>query len=328
MKPSRVQRNVRPSTRTPGDAPTIGRVTKLMDRGERLAGAGPQRHGQKKPVNILTKGWLIGVGVLAMGVLIAVIGIWTLGRAKPSPSQAGPRLVEGIRAPSPDIELRLNPEEALSIARQAVSARTEREVEAHCFPGNTAIDEVLRYLSETTAAASEGEFQLLQTMDTNGLPMQNVLVTYPDVSGNSTNRLVMLTPDVEGVWKMDFAAFARLAEPSWEDFLAARSDSIVLRVFVEKDTYYNGMFSDERRWVCFGMVSPELPDLLMGYCEHGTPVAKALYSLLRQAGGSPVLRVTLELQRVEGAEARQFIISRILAEDWVVREPYFDERFE
>jgi hypothetical protein len=57
----------------------------------------------------------------------------------------------------------------------------------------------------------------------------------------------------------------------------------------------------------------------------GSPQAAALKSIFAQE--AKLHRVALELRRVEGAGTRQFEISRVLAEDWVMGEVPFDERF-
>ncbi len=289
------------------------------------------RSGAKpKPLSILTKGWLVAVTVMAVGLLVATIGFWTTTRIK---AAKGAVRAEGVRVAgfeeAPEARLRLYPEEALLIARQAVGARSESGVGASIHKGGSTAAVILKFLAGISESVpSPDDFELLQTVDANGLRMQNVLFSYRDKEGRDNSRLVILTPDHEDVWKMDFGAFARLTEPSWEAFLAGEADSIVARVFVERDTYFNGVFADERRWACYAVASPDMPDLLLGYCEHGSPAAKALSHMLRGGGRGVAARATVELRRVEDAESRQFELSRVIAEDWVVRDTHFDERFD
>ena len=147
-------------------------------------------------------------------------------------------------------------------------------------------------------------------------------------------RLAFLTPDDKGVWKVDFDAFARSSRPSWKDLLERRADHAQVRVFVAKDAYYNGPFLDDSRWVCYGMVSPEakalLPEgqeLLRGYCKVGSPQAKAMERIF--AGGRAGSQAgDLGDPQEEGADSRQFEITRVLAEDWVLPPKPFDEKFD
>ena len=161
--------------------------------------------------------------------------------------------------------------------------------------------------------------------------MDGVLVTYTGKEPPGV-RLACLTPDERGVWKVDFDAFARTCTPSWKDLLERHVDHARVRVFIAKDAYFNGSFQNESQWVCYGMVSPEskelLPigqELLHGYCKVGSSQAKAMEQIITD--GTQIKRVTLEIQRPPGADLRQFEISRVLAEDWVLAPKRFDERY-
>lgn len=286
--------------------------------------------GKPKPLSVLTKGWIVAVTVMAAGLLAATIGFWMTTQIKGK--DKGTVRVNDFRAEGLEgmagSALRLDPEEALSIARQAVGVRSESGVEARIHMGDATAAVVLEFLAGLSASApSAGDFELLHTVDANGLRMQNVLFSYRDKDGKDNSRLVVLTPDQEDVWKMDFGAFARLTEPSWEAFLAGEADSIVARVFIGRDTYYNRAFSDERRWACYAVASPDVSDLLLGYCEHRSPAARALAHILASGERGMVARATVELRRVDDTESRQLELTRVIAEDWVIREPDFDERF-
>ena len=124
--------------------------------------------------------------------------------------------------------------------------------------------------------------------------------------GKVKNRLALLTPDEKGVWKIDFDAFARTVEPSWEEIVGGRADEALVRVIVARDSYFNAAFSDDTKWESFGMASPDHDGVLLGYAATGSPQAQALGRILAeenaQEGSKPMRRVTLKLKRVEGAE--------------------------
>ena len=162
--------------------------------------------------------------------------------------------------------------------------------------------------------------------------LEGVLVVY---AGKALpgERLAFLTPDDTGVWKVDFDAFARSSRPPWKDLLERRVDNAQVRVFAVKDTYYNGPFKDDSQWVCYGIGSSEsnalLPagrELLCAYCRVDSPQAKAMQRIF--SDGDQTHRVILDIRRTAGAEARQFEITRVLAEDWVLSATPFDEKFD
>ena len=101
-------------------------------------------------------------------------------------------------------------------------------------------------------------------------------------------------------------------------------------VILAKDSYFNGPFKDDGKWQCFGMASPDTDKILLGYCRKDSPQAHALSRVFYQEADAQNMqnrlkRATLELQRPEGAETRQFEITRVLAEDWVLTDREFDE---
>jgi hypothetical protein len=131
---------------------------------------------------------------------------------------------------------------------------------------------------------------------------------------------------------MDFEAFARTSRPSWQDFLERRVDRARVRVVAAEDSYYNGPFIDEDQWKCYALIStearewlPEDKEILRGYCRKESPQAKAMERIF--SDGSRMKRVTMEILRREDARPRQFEITRVLAEDWVLPPEPFDAKF-
>jgi hypothetical protein len=161
-------------------------------------------------------------------------------------------------------------------------------------------------------------------MDANGLSIDGVLVSFKGVE-RPIPRLALLTPDAAGRWKVDFEAFARVVKPSWNDILEKGAALARVRVYVAKDSYYNGAFSDDKQWVCHRMASPDTEQILFGYCRVGSRQAAALNWMFSKE--ESVTRATLEIRRVEGADSRQFEILKVIAGDWVVGEVPFDEGF-
>ena len=90
-----------------------------------------------------------------------------------------------------------------------------------------------------------------------------------------------------------------------------------VRVFMAKDLYFNGPFLDESQWVCFahGLAGNE------GAPAGGAGVAaRLLQGRIAQAkameriftAGGRMNRATLEIRKTEGADPRQFEITRVL----------------
>ena len=223
-------------------------------------------------------------------------------------------------------------EECLAIVRQALRARNDAQVTAAFRPGKGGTFEVLRFLG--AMERTEGKLdsmEWLSSMDANGLLLEGVaILTRKD--DKTRNRLALLTPDEKGNWRVDFDAFARVVEPSWEKVLAGEAPIAKVRVFAANDSYFNGPFASDRDWDCFGLASPDHEQILNGYCRKDSPQAKAMERIMENENEdlttTQLNRVVVELRRVQGASSRQFEISRVLAQDWVEGESAFDESFK
>jgi hypothetical protein len=101
----------------------------------------------------------------------------------------------------------------------------------------------------------------------------------------------------------------------------------VVRVYTGRDRYYNGPFADETVWAVYGMGSEDLDVALYGYCKRGSRQHRAMEFLIK-ADEKALIRVTLEVRKDVDARRRQFEITRVLAEDWVMAEKAFDTMLE
>jgi hypothetical protein len=221
-------------------------------------------------------------------------------------------------------------QDALEWVKLAMAARDPAQAGRYFRLGATEPDAAVEFLkSMGDRDGGITGYQWLSSMDANHLLIDGVLVA-TSKDATPRNRLALLTPDERGVWKVDFEAFARMVRPSWEKLLATDGGQGVVRVILAKDSYFNGPFKDDGAWLCYGMASPDSEQILLGYCRKDSPQARALSVIFHQSEDaeniySRLKRATLELKRPEGAEARQFEITRVLAEDWVLSDKAFDE---
>jgi hypothetical protein len=349
VKERDVQRSVRIQrfNRSAGDAPSLGKVTRVhspglpkeamrrrrRDASSRSKGAAPS--GKHRRNVILT--WTVVLVVAVLGVLAFFFWSWVRPRMGRQPLTVEEQAALNVQ--SRNISAFDSPSEqaALDLVKQALDLRDPGLVEKYFRPGAAGPEVVISFLTEMKDR--DGDVtgcQWLSSMDANGMLIDGVLVS---TSKNDVprNRLALLTPDAAGVWKIDFDAFARAVKPSWDKLMAAGPVQGLVRVIIAKDSYYNGPFKDEAQWVSYGMASPDHETILLGYCRKDSPQARAMEQIVssieRKAGeeGDPrrkLNRATLELRRPESAENRQFEITRVIAEDWVVGAKPFDEAFK
>jgi hypothetical protein len=340
MDPHDIQRAVRAKRidRTAGDAPSLGRLGRLPGTGLQKGGRWKKkRRDQGRGSREQKRGrlrvflWSGVLAVIAAGVLAAVVGIWLRSGMNRNKLAASAQAAKPSARAVPRFE---SPTEEVAMARvtQALKIRDPGKVAEFFRMGSASPEVVVRFLSgmkELDGAITRCDWR--SSMDANGLLLDGVVVNTRK-EGKRRNRLAFLTPDQNGQWKIDFDAFARTVNPLWGELFETSADQGVVRILFAKDNYYNGPFSDEGKWVCYGMASPDLESGLLGYCRKGSPQAVAMARINWFAGMTPgngrLQRATLEIRRVEGAASRQFEITRVLAEDWVMSAVPFDQQFQ
>lgn len=337
MKPRDIQRSVRSVRieRSAGDAPSIGRVSRVpgtgMPKGERRRrrrGEGPRGnryHDNRKRVIFA---WSALLMLIAMSILCYAVWVRVRPNGDPHSPQYGgnsqsvveERVVSEFESPSE--------EEALVLVKRAMTVRDPRKVAELFRCGSATPEDITGFLRKMENLDGEiSDYGWLSSMDANGMLLDGVQVNFRNLKGVRT-RLAILTPDAKGRWQVDFDAFARTVTPPWSEIFEQKAAQAVVRVVVAPDSYYNGPFKDESIWTCYGMASPDHDTILMGYCRKDSAQAKAMKRIIAGAemieAGRKISRATLEIRRPEGGDGRQFEITRVLAQDWVLSDKPFD----
>ena len=276
--------------------------------------------------------WSLLFTVMTLAVLGGFVWSWMKSRRSAvmaaAPLRSGTeRVVSRFASPSEDV--------ALGIVRKALAVRDEAVVGEFFRPGATSAGEVIGFLKLLAARDGEpGSYLWLGSMDADDQLIDCVMVTYPG-DGTPLERLAFIVPDESGVWKVDFEGFARTSRPAWRELVDGVAERSEVRVLVARDAYFNGPFNDEGAWACFAMGSPDVKglfseddgmEILRGYCKADSPQKRALERIL--SGEQRMSRATLEIRRVAGADRRQFEITRVLSDEWVVGPQPFDRRFQ
>ena len=332
MKSDGIQRAVRANRheRSAGDAPSLGRLARM--RGTGLPKGRRRRRKRSERAPSSGKGkvvfyWSLLLGVFSLGLLGAAFFLWLkpqMDSAQDAEMQSLLEVEENVRVPSkfPSPSER----EALDLVKQALAVRNPEKVAGKFHLGTSDSRQIVDFLSKIEIVDGMlDHYEWLSNMDANGLSIDGVLVHYL-LDGKTRQRLAFLTPDDNGVWKIDFDGFARTVTPSWTELLEKGADHATVRVYLGEDSYYNGPFSDDKQWISYGFASSDTDQLLIGYCKVDSAQAKAIRWMF--AKGTRINRAILEIRRVNGAEPKQFEITKVLAEDWVMGKTPFEDGFK
>lgn len=323
MKPKNIQLNIRSrNEREVGQAPWIGKVPRLRDHAASNTGEsmGPGKSGVYKASDLknpaLRKLILLWSAVLGVGAVAAVV-FWGLPMLNQRDKAAGEQ------TPSSDAMVRVaskfpspSESEAVNLVKRAITNRDPAKVAKLLRMGSASAAQVIAFFkdSELSDGAIE-RYDWLSSIDADGLLIDGVRIVYQG-QGKPRERLALLTPNSMGLWKLDFDSFARSVNPSWKEILANSVDQAMVRVLIGNDAYYNGPYTDETQWVCYGMASPDIEESLLGYCRKGSEEAAAMDQMFLDR--HQINRATLEIRHIKEADPRQFEITRVLAKDWVI----------
>ncbi|MEP4079496.1 hypothetical protein [Haloferula sp.] len=117
----------------------------------------------------------------------------------------------------------------------------------------------------------------------------------------------------------------------------------MVRVHVKQDNYYNDSFDDESEWACYKMNYPDEQTNIYGYSKRGSIAHAAMETIHRRMlhhteepsqtskeapknTPPPLMRVTLQIKRSSDANDRQYEITNVISDDWVISDLPFDER--
>jgi hypothetical protein len=331
MKSTGVRFGVRAdaSSRKPGTAPTLGKVVKMPGYGRRNVRHGRRHRSRQRPElphkdHALIVKWSIGIGVGTLVLLVVVLAFWLKPQLQgnrvatnglPGEESSGKAAFK-FKSPTQT--------EALALVKQALALRNPSLVDGLFRPRDAAPLEVVDFLK--SLRTKDGEISdciWLGSLYKNSMQLEAVQVLF-DSKDKPKSRMAILTPDLNGNWKLDFDAFARSGKPSWADLLENQADAATVRVFMMKDRYFNGPFADERKWAAYKLASPDIEEMLVGYCKVGSAQHRVLEAMWEH-GEITVSRATLEIRHVEGSDRWQFEIDRVLAEDWVMGDTALDE---
>ena len=312
----------------------MGRVSRMPGTGlprgsRRKRKKSEHRRGSRVRSNRrqVVKAWSIVLSALVFVILGGTLWLWIIPKMKSQEPIAGALPADAAKTaplaskfPSP------SQTDAEAMVKQGLANRDPGKVAEYFRLGTASPQQIVDFLAglESRDGAID-RLEWLGSMDANGLLIDGVVVYFkgPD---KPRNRLALLTPDEAGKWQIDFDAFARTVNPTWPELLEKQAEVAQVRIYAAKDSYYNGPFQDDKQWVCYGIASPDTDQVLLGYAKTGSPQAAAMKWIFSKDGR--MNRTTLEIRRVAEGEPRQFEISKVLAEDWVMVAVPFDEGFK
>lgn len=312
--------------RSIGQAPNMGKVHRSPQSGvvKKISGRRIGASRKRKSASIVS----IGMFAMAFLALATIVIFWiqkekSLSVANLDFSTGSSDLKNAFSKSGRKNAPELTVEEAITLVEQALKNKDASKVTEFFRLGNdTSPETALRIL--TDIAKNDGGITKINPLGshfTNGIQLEEVVI-YLENENRTVNRLAQILPDGNGKWSIDFDSYVRVSKPNWESIVSGASPVSTVRVFISTDNYYNAFFSDENTWSAYAIVSPDSDQMLYAYAKADSPQNEAIKRIL--SSEEKLHKATLEIRTVAGASLRQFQISKVIAENWVVGETPFD----
>lgn len=275
------------------------------------------------------------LALILVGTGFSAILLWLLlspANQKPTPTSGSAPDSSGDSTP------RLTTDDALVIANRILSASQASDLRGLIRPGDLDASAVLAGMEALVERHGlTGEPRWLGTIDTLALPVEGVVVRYDD----GHPRLMEFTPGPDSGWLVDMDSFLGHCDPAFSELGKGDQQQALVRVIAMADTYYNGPFSDDEEWACFSLRVDPKDEPIYAYCRRGAAAMEALIkiegkaqALISNPGQSASAfkglraRVTLRLQRRPDTPVRQYEISEVLSDTWVIPEVPLQEALQ
>lgn len=319
------------SDRKFGEAPILGRLSRSPVSAMKGGGRRRKRLKQKTKVSRAVVTWTLTISFVVLAALIVFLVGYFRNKAEEAIEAAN--LDEFARdfaiafSEQKTVELpSLDKTEALAIVHAAFANRDPDAIVGYFVLGETTDpSEALSDLKEISKNEGEiSDYQWLGQKFVNGQVIGQMLVEFGN-GERRVDRLAELIMCADSKWRIDLDSYLRKSSPGWDAILSGKSETSVIRIFVAIDTYYNGIYSDDTQWQAFSLGSPDVEHNMYGYAKRDSPQIRALRKIL--GSGEKVHRATVEIRLHPDAGSRQFEISGVLAENWVLGKIPFDESF-
>jgi hypothetical protein len=197
---------------------------------------------------------------------------------------------------------------------------------AERFLAATTNEERLRWVKDPEATAEimqrfyqDGPGKSLKVTKLTQLPQniasQDSHARFAVSMDDGSARLLCVPFHESGECKVDFKCYSLYGTATWKALLdgsATKSDEI--RVIIERSNYYNGEFTDEKKWLSLVATSPDLEDIAYLYLPRDRPEMGALLSHPLNGGA----RFTLGIESIgKSYKRRQFAVTQVLRGGWL-----------
>lgn len=324
MKPKHVQRGVSKAPEIDNTASSssarVGKVARIHRNyrsGVRRQRSRSSRNQRDRNVDfrqyILYS--LVAVGAL---FLIGIIWVWYgQNRNGQLITKADAARAEVFRVSPPTTQA------SAEMMKMFLDAESSAAMEGLVRLRDAKIDEIFQLVQEIKSSENGVEsIEWAGSEQLNDLSLELIQVVFR----SGVNRMGYLTyDDSAGKWLIDAESFTYYLSKPWSEIIGQGKCHVKLRATAMPDGYYNGVFSDEKEWLCLSLQIPGQEGTLYGYLRLNSDCYYAMAQIYRSGSSYSIVA---DLSRDAGMEPRQYEIKKIIAHGWVETDVEFTSLFK
>ncbi len=203
--------------------------------------------------------------------------------------------------------------ETPKVVAERFLAATTNEERLHWVKNPDSVAEIMLQFYQDGPGKSLKSTKLTQLPQ--NIALEETYAQFAVSMDDGSARLLCVPYAENGGGGVDFKCYSLYGSASWNDLLSGSATKAEeVRVILEPSTYYNGEFSDEKKWQSLIATSPDIEDVLYFYIPREDP---STVNLMIDPSKSAA-RFTVGIESIgKSYEKRQFLITHLVRRGWM-----------
>ena len=324
MKPKHIQRDVSKPVQIKG-APSassarVGKVARIHRNFQTdVNGKGSRSSRNPRDRNLDLRRYILYT-LIAAGVLLLIGIIWVFyGQNRNSPliTNADAARAEVFRVSPPTTKA------SAEMMKMFLDAESPSAMESLVRLRDTNIDEIFQLVQDVKSKENDVEsIEWAGSEQLSDVSLELIEVVFR----SGAKRMGYITyDDNSGKWLIDAESFTYYLSKPWSEIIGQGKCQVKIRATAMPDGYYNGVFRDEKEWLCLSLQIPGQEDSLYGYLRLNSDCYYAMAQIYRSGSAYTIVA---DLSRDAGMEPRQYEIKKIISHGWIETDVEFSSLFK
>jgi hypothetical protein len=214
----------------------------------------------------------------------------------------------------------LSPNEYVNLTKKFLAVSTIDEFSALArFREMTPEDAYKRFVTQRKNNIEDPKIIWNYSQEFNHQLVSVVVISYSD----DEHYIAYITPNEKNEWVIDIDAFFAYSSIENEEMFTLKNYKAKVRAIIKYDSYYNGEFADDTKWLCVSLTPRKSDQTLYGYVALNSPQHNAIKQIIKSRAGNIIL---VEANKENSMNSDQVEITQVISENWFESDKAFEER--